>query len=495
MNIYRLVIFEILTIPLWLIAGQINSFSLAVIAALVATILIFIILRSELNINKKLYINYLALASIFLILIINIGWLISYYIIQFKLNDIFSVYLIENLNIKIVNYSYAVAYTTFFAIAVGLFSSTDIVKRYINLIYQKLLKIVYFDIDLISKCIFIISLVEIVLIASGFIIYRGIATEDFDEGRIPWYLFALNSIFNLQSPLMAVLTIKILGNYRKINPTYKILLIFSMTISIVVFFTRGRAPLGIFLLSYIVFVNLLNSKNLNLKSFYKAILLLIPVFFVLATLFNFVRLGESGSKDLKNENIITVMKNGLEIYFSDQNIQSIANEAVAINLASRPLVLIATTKALEVPFSQSTFLYGKALYNHFIWTIPSIFYSFRDKLLVQRNEVVINLFHPLFDVDISDNPIIYSYIDFGYFGLFLYPLILFLFIVNIQYLMSLYFVHPLIILMILSNLFPLFILGLGESDLNTWMSAYRDNFLIIMISFLLNFISKIKWNN
>ena len=196
----------------------------------------------------------------------------------------------------------------------------------------------------------------------------------------------------------------------------------------------------------------------------------------------------------KDQNLKEIITEGkIFEYFTNNDIRKTASQVSIANISTR----LFTNHELATIFyykntTGSNFLYGKLIRNNLIRSIPNILFPGKSKY--KTTELLISTVtdSPLYDIDTVDSLQSYSYVDFGLFGLIIYPFFLILIFVLIYCLINLKFINSLTGLMILMLLLPEFSLRVPETDINDTFVIIRNIFIFIL---LFNYLLASKKNN
>ena len=113
-----------------------------------------------------------------------------------------------------------------------------------------------------------------------------------------------------------------------------------------------------------------------------------------------------------------------------------------------------------------------------IWTIPRII--FPQKINFPIGEPLIHENFGIDFIDTSNSIYLFSYLDFWYFGLFLYPLLFFFYWKALLFLITIKDYNPLILIFILSNSLLLFF-NVAESPILSYLDYARNITILLFI--------------
>jgi hypothetical protein len=146
-------------------------------------------------------------------------------------------------------------------------------------------------------------------------------------------------------------------------------------------------------------------------------------------------------------------------------------------------------------YESNEFLNGRLLFSQFIQVIPSVIYLRKVDHATQEDLIATKTNSPLYFMDTVDSLHSYSYIDFGFLGLIIYPLI-------INFLIFIF--YKIITIKNLTNLTAIFITALIlelitirsiETNLTYWFVLIRNLFVFMFFfNFLLSKLDKKDMN-
>ena len=127
------------------------------------------------------------------------------------------------------------------------------------------------------------------------------------------------------------------------------------------------------------------------------------------------------------------------------------------------------------------------IFNNLIWVIPRIIFPQKVNYPIDTKLIYYNF--GIDFVDTSNTVYLFSYLDFWYFGLFLYPLLIFFYWKLLLFLMTIKDYNPLILIFVLANGLTLFF-SIAEGSCLGWLTYERN--MAIMLFILAIFAKKKK---
>ena len=239
-NNFRIII--LLQILLWSISIISDSLIFCYIASLFGFFTSFFYLLNFFN-GKLNPMKFLQISSVCLILVLNLSWLMAgYFGFIYDGTDLFTL-LDDRISVNHTYYLYGCIYVLIFSKILFLLSLNKELINIENIVYEKLLKINYININIIIGIILIIIALEFFLISSGFLVNRTYASEDYQAGKIAYYIKYLNGLYYFHIAVTGLL----LYEYKK-NKGYLTLIVtvISIILLMLIFFSFGRGAFTFF---------------------------------------------------------------------------------------------------------------------------------------------------------------------------------------------------------------------------------------------------------
>ncbi len=468
----------LLTIPLWLLSYGINLKLIADVAALFGSILI---LRwIWLQIVKQQYnLRFLRIGAVSMILIQNVSWIIStlthFFLRNQSLSD--TLRIIGRKSISVSDYSLAIVYVSLFALMLCILAQNRFVRKWEMELTTRLNLISDVKMKYLVRLGSVFLLIEIYLIFSGVIGQRTLVVNNFDKGELPiWFTF-FELMLNLHLIILGIQISRVLSaNNRGIGPLHLFVLL-SVIVLLFTHFNQGRIQLMYSFLAIVFWSLFFFRTRLNLSRTFVFISILLPVILIGFLYSNFIRSSESGLDVYRDSAVIVVDKSWT--IFQKREMVNYEVERTIENLSFRTLLANPLARSISLNMSNKHFLFGKDLFHSAIWTIPRPL--FPEKVNFSRQEELLYENFPIGEKDTVDSVYLSSYADFGWMGLFIYPVLIVLF-----YLfglgMTFYARNVVYVLAFTATFLELFTIGVGESSTITWLVSLRA--LIAMWFFL-----------
>jgi len=461
----------LLTCPLWLFASLFNNIYIANIASIFGVILC---LKSIYPIIGKPteMIRFVRIGGIYLCTITNLSWIIASYLHIFKLNLDIRVTLFNSMKggLSFSTYAIAIFYVCLFSSLLTYFGSNYRIFKLENKIYNILYSSINFSIEKLISIISFFTFINSLLIFSGVIAMRGILVSGVDEGKIPYWIAIFFSILPVQSFFFALIIFKIINEKKTILIYF---LIFTLSFNLFISFTNGRSIFIFNLLTIFYWYIFFNRKKPKFKTLLY-ILLLYPVISNILLFANFLR-GADGFSEWKSKSAIELLPSAFEKFNNSKKLIKNEIQSSTENIASRPLVTIPLAYCIQYPSGISTFTYGENLFNSFIWSIPGPFASFKKEFPIQEN-----LLYKHFkigkdsDEDTADSIYLYSYTEFSWFGLLIYPILLSIFWYIILLLILNWKINGIFFICSICLFFQSLVVLIGESSITENLVSFRS---------------------
>jgi hypothetical protein len=320
--------------------------------------------------------------------------------------------------------------------------------------------------------------------SGGFIIGDG-AGDD----KATWYTQLYNFVMYFHILLNILFTKSF--NQKKTNTLRKIFLALSFLTSFLFFGFYQRRNMIVFLLINLILYFLVVRKKIFS---FKMIIVYVISFFILMQAFTFM--GTIRKLDLVSNkmSLIDVIRDReVFSFFKEKNTNLLGKETFLNNLQMR--LLNNHELATLFYYESNEFLNGRLLFSQFIQVIPSVIYLRKVDHATQEDLIATKTNSPLYFMDTVDSLHSYSYIDFGFLGLIIYPLI-------INFLIFIF--YKIITIKNLTNLTAIFITALIlelitirsiETNLTYWFVLIRNLFVFMFFfNFLLSKLDKKDMN-
>ena len=225
------------------------------------------------------------------------------------------------------------------------------------------------------------------------------------------------------------------------------------------------------------------------------LLISIPFFSSAFQYFNFLRgdIVYSSLGNLKNkENFLSTSINYLSVW-KLQEVKDIEKYRTGENLSSRPLLAEPLARSIQLDSSEKIYGLGRISLNNLIWTVPRLILPNKN-VIAPAAENNLYKYMPIHDdsIDTHDSLYWYSYAEFSYFGLIIFPFLLFLYWKLIAQISSRYF-KSIALMLVLTFFLKFFVMYFFTSSMITWFIGLRNFFIFIPVILLIQkLIGKIE---
>ena len=267
----------------------------------------------------------------------------------------------------------------------------------------------------------------------------------------------------------------------------KAFLIFSFLSNFIFygFFMRRMAVQFMFLAIIIYFM--LTELKIKKVRFFIINVLFISLLFQFTNFLQFIRVSEVDSVG-ESQNLKEIVIEGkIFDYFTNNDIRKEAKDISINNISLRLLNNheLATIFFYE-KYSKNKFLNGELLKNNIIKSIPQIIFPNKENYLTSDLLISSITDSPLYDTDTVDSFQSYSYIDFGFFGLIVYPALIVLMFLLFYQLMNINYLNSVSTIFILILFLPMYSIRIAEIGISDWFVLIRNIVIFILIfNFLL----------
>lgn len=329
----------------------------------------------------------------------------------------------------------------------------------------------------------IISVTELLLIVTGQVTLQGESLQDKNLQDLE-----VNPFVAIVNPIACVAVFITAYLYSNTRQKRWILLIL---VQFVWFFLWGRRNIGYF--GFLVFLGFFFDRRVQVLFNWRGIksaataLFLVGVIVASANLYHQLRIvgGVGLLQDLNVHNVSTVTQLYLE---SDSEELKVANE---FNKEVRALsTTAAVSKYDKILRSQDVrYGYGFEIYNSLLRATPSGYFVDKAETPVMEGLASILTNNAVkYDWDIGDSLILESMIDFGYWGVLIYPLVLFI-ILGIAYLLAVLWKDPIVMLVFMVTVF-FSIWSMAEGGIGVLFLTFRVNLLILFLILVMRIFNR-----
>ena len=476
--------------------GIVMNFFLYLLPSLIISILlytmflVFFIINFVRIYDKKLFTFFTQLMVSFIIFLSILTWLFSYVLNEFILGnslvDVITNFMFADLS----RFFLATAYAFFFATGM-LFCSKIIPDR---ILLEANLKFDFTGFEFIQIKIFYLILIclviELYFFYSGLLGWQGqpfILKEmgSSEADKVTWFttVYSLVTIFHLVLNIMFIKTIK---NARQFIPIIFIIASFVVCLFFFSIYSNRRSVVIFFVTLFILYSLLSNIKFKFVPTVF-VLVITITVIHQFTLYMNTIRDADFFQIE-EGTGIQEVLEKTGTQYIAQVDVRGLALEKLKYNLSFRALqnTLLASYFYYN-SLKKNEYLYGKAIARSIGSVIPEkIFPTKRQRR--SKGELVASVTNlPLLGGDLGDSKIFYSYLDFGLFGLLIYPLIINLCFFFYYFLINLKWINKGSMLFILAFIIPILTIDSTEGALDTILVNTRN--LAIFI-FFINYLLK-----
>lgn len=462
-------------VPIWLFAAVLDNEVVASLAAGLG-LLLGVMWGRTLFRRQALMLGFLKIGGVSLLVIMSLSWLMAQFFNLSALGQSMSLALVRDVGTTLPAYAGAVAYVLVFAAVLGGLGGLAFIRTLEANAAARLLAAR--DIRFLKLLVLIglISTLDAWLILTGVISYRSFAVEGFDEGSIAWYLPMLQIMFATQVGLNALAISQMAGATGRSKISMAVVAVSGFLI-LFINFTQGRSGFIFCALLHLYWVIFFMGRIPRLRKLISVVLTVLPLLYAGTLLNNFMRSDAASGVDLKTDGFAAYFSNAVQTLQSDRSLRASESARSAANLASRPLVAHPLAKSMALSEERKSFLLGENLINSAIWALPSAIMP--DKKLYPIQEDLLYVHFPIGEKDTADSPYLYAYADFGYAGIFIYPVLLAGIWVTLLLLVRLPFISSLGAIVIACTWIGLFTLSLGEAAMTSWFSTLRNSVIVL----------------
>jgi hypothetical protein len=484
---------------MWIFAWITDNIYIADIASIIGTMIglyqFWLIIGNSVQMTK-----FLQIGALSLLIIQNLSWFISSLVHYVNYNYNLESTLIAQLKLSVGEYSLSIIYISMFALVLAILSMNQKISKIESGISKSLYQLKEISLQKIATIAFVLLLFGIFMLSSGIIGQRVVNVVGIDKGDIPIWLPIYEVILNFCIVLNVVYFINIFKIKYK-SPKLlllKLLLLCSFFATSLLFFTKGRSPFLLSLLFHLYWFYFFTEKKPNLKKSFVWLIIIYPIISTLLLFNNYARHGEGArlikeSENKANSSVITFLPKVFVSYINSSFEQKEEKSRSISNFSTRTLVAQPLALCIKLPTERKRFFLGENIENSIIWVIPRSIFPDKTKYAMQEDLLYQNF--PINLTDTADSLYLYSYADFGWLGLIIYPYLIVIYWRLI--LMTLYYLKssPVFLAIVFSGFLELFTIGIGESAIVQWLSVLRTFFIIVIAGLLVKMFSKNKVNH
>lgn len=472
-----------LTLPLWFLSAFLDSTLLADLASIFGLGVLFIWLWSIVG-NSFEMIRLLRIASVILAIILNASWLMASLIHQFSIEASIRESLNNSMSssLEFKYYSLAIIYGTLFSLSLSYLGTLKNVFFIEKRVFRLLLKLPEISARSLSLLLCVFIGIEIALIGLGVIGQRSL-NLDVADGKRPFWFVVFEMIPPTQILLNAVLFNLLFYKHKSNNKLLYIVLFASLSITLFLYFNEGRRALVFSVIAFFYWLSFFNAFRPKLWKVCVLSLIIYPLLSQALLFSNFIRSTNSGIDNYRQSAIEVVPQAWENFNAVKENIEIEKGRSVQ-NLATRPLVAIPLALCIQIASSEKHYTLGENLVNSIIWTLPGPIVP--NKADFPILEALLYKHFPIGEFDTANSIYLESYMEFGWLGVIVYPLILyFIWLIVGKMLLSMKY-SIIICVFVIAMFFQLFLLDIGEGSLSQYTLALRSSiFLLVFYRLLL----------
>jgi len=471
-----------LSLPIWFLAWITEGQLIADIAAIFGSTLMIGWFWTRIGRSTEM-VRFVRIGAASLCAIQNFAWLMASFIHRFSLHQSIEESLRGEggVNLTIESYALAEVYISLFATVLAFIGSRPGFYRAEKKMALLLLRLRQnVELKNLGWILLLLSGIELAMIGSGIIGQRTMVVEGYEEGNMPIWLVFYQSLLPGQIVFNALYLYKYLNDKDKVHSKWSLLLfVFSFAILSFLFFNRGRSALVMSLVALVYWYCFFAAKKLKIM---KTILVLAVVYPILSQVLlfsNFMRSPDSGLDNYKGSAIEKVPV-ALNLFINSSNLRKSEGERTTGNLSTRPLVATPLALCIELPAERKSFLLGEEFINSIIWAVPGPLIP--NKWDFPKQEVLLYAHFPINLKDTADSLYLSAYAEFGWFGILIYPWLLSMLWMIVLSLPRSFELSGLIVAIIVSIFFELFVLGIGEAAVVSWLVVLRAFFFWLFLN-------------
>jgi hypothetical protein len=472
----------------WFVASTVSLPLINLVAAGIGAFLGLRWLWRFLSVPTNL-VHQLDLGSISLIAILNVGYLFSWLASTVGLDKEFSE-TFSTIGLTPAKYAVAVFYVMLFAAAMGALGRLPPLRRMETKLGEQLLRLREMKtgstMALVAFCLF----VDLGSIASGLLRFKEIDTGASEQGRIAWFLPFLQLVFTVQVFLNALLLVQSIRGRIK---WFALGLALVSTAGVIfVYFNLGRGPMVLAMALHFIYYCLFRGKRPSAKILIPAALiglLILPK----ALEINHLMRSSSTRSGLSSlgADPFSVASQGFDALKNEQTAKRESKDSLE-NYSTRPLVANTVARCIAMDGNVKQFMEGRNLFFAAVWAVPRKFFPGKVKYASPKGFLFRAFPDQAFLKDFADSLYLYSYVDFGWFGLLIYPAILALLWLAALFVMA-FLRRPLFVWVIFCTWPPAFLLSVGEGAPTGWLIVLRDTIMFAAVLWIVDhFLPKFR---
>ncbi len=431
----------------------------------------------------------------FLVNLTYLNFIIAYFLNNFIFNTSIENIFQYDFYCSSKTYFLANSYLLLFGLSVLIFNKFLLPR---TLVITVLNKIDLTDLDTNQRNIFIFILssiaVELYYYFSGLIGFQATGafvlknTQDMSTWYTQFFDFIL--IFHL------ILNILFLNSFKneKISIYILLFLIFSFLLNFMFFsLFEKRSIIIFFLINFFVYFIFNKNKIISSKMFF----IYLFSFFLIFQSWSFLS-GVRGLNILAGDEglpLKEIVKEGkIFSMFTDESTKKSGQSHAVENLSKRILNNVELATIFHYNSTdKNSYLYGKLLFSYIIQALPQVIYANKQAHITGEDLISTITSSPQYADDTLGSFQSSAYVDFGLFGIIIYPIMINLLILILYKIIAFKKISNLSGIFISSLFLPLITIKIIETSPTSWFTLIRNILLFIIIfNILFSFVLKNK---
>jgi len=475
------------SVPLWLFASVWDSEVICILAALVGGSLavqwFWKLLAKPYYITHMLPLGGVALTAIF-----NLGFLTAWASTRLGMDQDFS-QTFGQIGLSFSQYSIAIFYATLFSLALAGCGTLTVIRNAENFLAIRLLQIRRMNTFPLVLLLLVCMSLNAFVVLSGLYTYRTINTEGAAQGHVAWFLPFLDAVFAMQIVGNALLIYKCIVGRRT---RWLGLALAGMSAASVLFvcFNKGRSDFMLALSLHFFYWCLFSGRRPRVIVL--AVLAVFVYFVVPKVLIvnNFMRTSAFTGNSHKLM-ALTSATLAFEQLDSNAGVVEEARKRALDNFTTRPLVAQPLAKSIALNPAIKEYMLGTNLLVSLAWVVPRVIFDGKKYLPAQEGLLFRYFPDRIFLQDTSDSIYLYSYADFGWLGIILYPLMI-LMLWSIALFLQVRLNSAVSIWALFALWPPLFMLQIGEGSVTAWFVTLRNTLMFWLIAKIMELLFNVK---
>ena len=473
------------TIPGWLLAFITGYSLIADMSALWSSYVMLGWLWNQIGYPVEM-IRLVRLGSAVLIALQAISWLVASSIHRFilKIPIENSLKSLMGGGLDLPGYMLALVYISIFSLMLSYLGSKTKIYSLEKKLCLKLLQLKNISVSYQLTIALIFTVIEVTLTLYGVIGQRTIVAGGYSDGELPYWIVFYESVLPAHILLNSLIFVSIFKEKSFISDKYKWLIFTISVISLLfIYFNKGRSNLVFALIAHGYWLSFFTARRIKPLKFVILGMILYPIVSQVLLFSNFLRNEDTGLVDWQ-VSAIAIIPQAWESFQSSSNLVEREKDRTAENISTRPLVAAPLALCIRLDPSEKNFLFGKEILHSMIWSIPGPLINNKKEFPKQEDLLYMNF--PIGQDDTADSLYLSSYTEFWWIGIFIYPLLIVLLWKLVLNMIQIFKLSNVTIAITVTPFLEMFILGIGESAVNTWIITLRSFLFWLLINSLIN---------